>query len=502
MKLYQTFELTYTAPAPVGSWVDVDLTAVFTLNGKTTTVKGFYDGGETYRIRYYPSEVGECSWTVSGIVSDAGSEAVEASDAKGIVRAEGTRFRYDNGDWFYPMGTTIYAMVSQPEELVDTTIETLSKNPFNKVRMCVFPKHYDFNHNEPPLFAFAFKDEKPDVTHPDPAYWQMLERRLAQMSELGIQSDLIIFHPYDKWGFAKMPLEDCMVYLDYLTRRLSAIPNVWWSLANEYDIMRDFQLEWWSQFAAFIGENDPYHHLLSNHNMIRLWDFNEPNTTHCCIQGRFYDETGKLIDKYNKPVLFDEMCYEGNIHHSWGNISGREMARRFWVTCAQGGYATHGETFLNEEECLWWAQGGKLIGESPARIAFLRETLESLPGPLSPGLFGSRGFAAIDPDKITEEQKQHPMAKLFLTMPKEDLARFMSAVNSFGSHYEDQVYLKYLDKECPIHAPFSLPEDGDYTVYAIDTWEMTRTVALEHASGSVNVPLPGKEAMAILAVKE
>ena len=43
MKQYEVFELQFTAPAPTGSWVDVDLSATFTLDGVSTTVKGFYD---------------------------------------------------------------------------------------------------------------------------------------------------------------------------------------------------------------------------------------------------------------------------------------------------------------------------------------------------------------------------------------------------------------------------------------------------------------------------
>lgn len=73
----------------------------------------------------------------------------------------------------------------------------------------------------------------------------------------------------------------------------------------------------------------------------------------------------------------------GNVPFGWGNISGFELVNRIWTVCMQGGYCTHGEAFLNEEEILWWSKGGTLIGESPSRIRFLRELLESLPGPLT-----------------------------------------------------------------------------------------------------------------------
>jgi hypothetical protein len=51
--------------------------------------------------------------------------------------------------------------------------------------------------------------------------------------DLGIQADLILFHPYDHWGFAAMTQKECEDTLSYAARRLSAFPNLCWSLANE-----------------------------------------------------------------------------------------------------------------------------------------------------------------------------------------------------------------------------------------------------------------------------
>jgi hypothetical protein len=35
----------------------------------------------------------------------------------------------------------------QSEELQRQTLETLRTAPFNKIRMCVFPKSYEYNHS-------------------------------------------------------------------------------------------------------------------------------------------------------------------------------------------------------------------------------------------------------------------------------------------------------------------------------------------------------------------
>ena len=38
----------------------------------------------------------------------------------------------------------------------------------------------------------------------EPAFFAHLERRIAQLGELGIAADLILFHPYDRWGYATL----------------------------------------------------------------------------------------------------------------------------------------------------------------------------------------------------------------------------------------------------------------------------------------------------------
>ena len=506
MKQYEMKEFVFSGKAPEGSQAQVDVSAVFTCAEESVTVKGFYAGNGQYKVRFYPRHTGLYQWKVTGAVEDAGEEKCEASvKAHGIVRAEGVHFKYEDGTRYQPFGTTIYALVHQDKELVDTTMKTLSEAPFNKVRLCVFPKHYDFNHNEPEYFAFEKTDGKFDVHKPCFAFWDELETRIAQLERMGIQGDLILFHPYDRWGFSQFTKEECLVYLDYLCRRLSAIPNLWWSLANEFDLMGYFEESWWYDFASFMAENDPYGHLLSNHNCFGYWDFSNKYTTHCCIQDTCVDEVPVLQDKYNKPVVFDECCYEGNIIHPWGNISAFEMVNRFWIAVVCGGYCTHGETYMDDSDVLWWARGGVLHGESPARIAFLRDIVESLPGPID-FYPGQRGIFSLEQiQKLREKgvnKEQNVFVRGLLTMSDERVKEFISRHKEIQGHCGEDAYIRYYRRQCTTTGELSLPESGSYRVDVIDVWEMTRTTALTGVNGNVKVALPGKEGIAVLALRE
>lgn len=500
MKQYEVFELVISGERPVGSDVAVDLAAEFTYeNGESVRVKGFYAGADTYKIRFLPVQTGKVSWKVTGIVQEAGEEVCEANPSgKGIVKAVGTHFEYQNGERFSPFGTTVYALGHQDKALIEETFASLAEAPFNKVRHCMFPKHYDYNHNEPEYYAFEKKEDGSwDVNHPCFAYWDHMEELIHRLGAMGIQSDLILFHPYDRWKFSEMSMEDNLTYLDYLLRRFAAIPYIWWSLANEYDLCFAKTMEDWHTIEQYVHDNDPYGHLLSNHNCFKFYDFSRENITHCCLQTAAMHRVDEFIKKYNKPVVYDECCYEGDIQHSWGNISGFEMASRFWKGCVQGAYVTHGETFYSEDEVLWWARGGKLKGESPKRIAYLRKFIEELPGALEP--WDAPWMIQVLAMKDSEEAKNVPVVGLICSVDPVDLEDMAWKDAQFGGHIGEQVYVKYLGSQTCRLFFFNLPETHKYKIEVIDIWKMTRTTLFEEASGNTRCMLPGKEGIAVVA---
>ena len=63
----------------------------------------------------------------------------------------------------------------------------------------------------------------------------------------------------------------------------------------------------------------------------------------------------------------------------------------------------------------------------------------------------------------------------------------------------EQAYIKYFARQCAALCSLTLPEDKKYEVEIIDVWEMTRTTVLEEACGWVEVRLPGKEGIAVMA---
>ncbi len=450
------FELVLNGPSHGNPFVGIQLSATFEQGDKRIEVPGFYDGAGVYRVRFSPDTEGLWTYATRSNAEELHGHTGElhvdaASDGNhGPVRvAHQYHFAYADGTPYKPIGTTCYAWTSQPTALQEQTLRTLAKSPFNKVRMCVFPKRYTWNENDPELYAFEGTPPNHwDFSRYNPAFFHHLERRIDQLAELGIQADLILLHPYDqgRWGFDRMSDEADDRYLRYIVSRLASFRNVWWSLANEWDFMEHKQESDWDRMIDVVTKADPFNRLTGIHNGYLLYNHNNPKLTHASIQnGSAAEDAARAVlyrDAYRKPIVLDEVKYEGDIPLRWGNLTAEEMVHRFWQGTIAGTYVTHGECYLCDDDVLWWAKGGELKGESPARIAFLKQVLEDAPA------------TGIDPI----DKWQH--------------------TNVAGKPAE--YYLIYFGRQTPAEWEFVLPrhelKDGmKFSVDILDTWNMNVT---------------------------
>ena len=247
-------------------------------------------------------------------------------------------------------------------------------------------------------------------------------------------------------------------YVRYVVARLAAYRNIWWSLANEYDFMRTKTDADWDRFFQLVQHDDPYQHLRSIHNGYRIYDNSRPWVTHASIQnGAAVEDPGRAElyrDAWRKPVVYDEVKYEGNLESArWGHLTGEELVHRFWCGTVAGTYVGHSEYFTDPHGVVWLGEGGVLKGESPPRLAFLRRILED-------------GPAEIDPIDSWQDTRMGGVA--------------------------GEYYLLYFAREAPAAWPFLLPQghapwwpcaipyerlaDGmQFRVDVIDTWNMTIT---------------------------
>lgn len=491
-------------------FTDYEVTATFNGEKETVTVYGFYDGDGVYKVRFMPSYEGMYTYVAKGNAlekEEAGNFEVMPVISErnhGPVGVTKKRYLvYEDGTPYYSIGTTCYAWVNQRDELQEQTLTTLKNSSFNKIRFCFFPKYYLYNLKEPISYPYVrgeskgqdkeqvqrmfrmklhVEEEVADITDFDcyrfnVEHFRRFDKQIMELREMGIEADLILFHPYDKWGFSTMKKECDELYLKYVVARYGAYRNVWWSMANEYDLMAKRE-EDWEDYGHLVQNTDPYGHLRSIHNCMKFYDYSRDWIMHCSMQRidlyRHVEGTNEYLDQYDKPVVWDEIAYEGNVDMGWGNITGEELVRRFWEAFMRGGCAGHGETYMHPQDILWWSHGGVLHGTSEPRFAFLHEIMTQTPG----------GFLKLGGGMFDEV--------VGIPVDEEKTGGFEPNFCSYEIHY--------LGFGRPSFRCFDLPEDRKFRIEVIDTWNMNISDMGVH-SGYTKIVLPGRQYMAIRLIE-
>lgn len=146
VEIWKKFEVRLTAAVTGNPFTDVYLFAVFT-NGKIRKkVRGFYNGENTFIIRFMPQELGEWQYTTESNCVDlsglSGSFLCIQADVENhgpVITKNQMYFEYSDGASYMPFGTTLYGWHFQDADWKEKTLELLKQNRFNKVRMTVFP---------------------------------------------------------------------------------------------------------------------------------------------------------------------------------------------------------------------------------------------------------------------------------------------------------------------------------------------------------------------------
>lgn len=468
------FEIALKGPFAGNPFKDVSLAAEFTQEHRTVQVKGFYDGEGTYRVRFMPDTVGRWSYATKSSAAELNGHAghvtcVEAKQGNHgpVTTAHRFHFEHADGTAYFPFGTTTYAFLFTSEENAANSLAGM-KGSFNKSRVCVLPKPLGLGAQMLPFpNSGAGADGRGganDYTRFNPAYFQMIEKRIVELQAAGVEADCILFHPYDAWGYKAMPNDVDDFYLRYVVARLSAFRNVWWSIANEYDLVKAKTMSDWDRFFRIVQTEDPYGHLRSIHHSGVIYDHSKAWCTHASLQSYDFERSAERRAAWNKPIVYDEIQYEGDVERRWGNLSAEEMTRRFWLATVRGSYASHGEVFVAAESGpraheSTWSDAGRLRGESAARIKWMHDLVSR---------YTKTGLTEVE-----------------------------------GSYYlcagtPNELYLWFFDYHRPARYEFPLPNTGEFEAAMIDPFEMKETKLPGTFSGKSRVALPNRPFQAIV----
>ncbi|HEY9291503.1 MAG TPA: DUF5605 domain-containing protein [Microlunatus sp.] len=385
-------------------------------------------------VRFSPDRIGTWSYRVLDSEGEpAGQGTMECvppgPDNHGpVVIADELRFSHADGTAYTPIGTVARWWHLQDRSIRDATLAQLAEAPFSKIRMDVG----------------AADASKP----PTPEELDRLESAVAALGALPVQAELVIF---DRGLFGDHEF-DWRHYLRGLVARFAAFRNVTWCLAVDPDRWDQragstgLTEQFWDDALALLAEAD-HGQRLRTVQAGPGFDFGRELITHCSLrhdQPRF---CSTLTQRYRKPVLLDSVGMEGDASEAEGSRSAEDLVDDIWEAVCRGGFAGHGEWYDNR----WWAIGGELKGAAAPRLAMLRSIIDQAP----PGLaYGSASYDA-------------------------------STLEVPGAYY-----LQYLGAHRFRHRRFDLPEDADFRVEVIDTWNLQIEVVAERVRGEFLLELP------------
>ncbi len=486
---WEVFEVALQGPSSGNPFIEQRLQGIFTGKNESIVTEGFYDGDGIYKIRFMPSFFGRYSFILKGSFLDSTLSgrfvvAEAAEDNHGPVRTANTyHFSYEDGTPFNPVGTTSHAWHLKYDGDIAASMKVLKTSGFNKVRFSIFPRHNEYSLDDPQYFPYegtamsthvltkgnvqeyTGRNEGNDFNYSrfNPEYFRHLETCITELGKAGLEADLVLFHPYDRWGFASMNDKENDLYISYVMNRLAGYHNVWWSLADGWDADQNKNLKDWEHYADLLVRKDPYHHLRSIHNYREVYDSTRPWITHASIHIDDLYKSAEYADhfrvRFHKPVIMDDLGSEGNLPNGWGSLSPEEMTRRFWETAIRGGYPGHSEMYLDDEEHIWSEHGTVLRGESWKRAVFLKQILNEVPG---------NGLAQFDAGN-----------DCVACVPE---AEYTEAVKT--------QYLYYFSFLRPSYRCFYIDDATDFVVEIIDTYAMTvKRFGIMHGHFKVELPL-------------
>ena len=432
LEIYNVYETSVAGPSDGNPFKDIVVTSTFIApSKKEITINGYYDGSGIYKFRFMPNELGHWKYFTNSnnpnVEDKTGdfqvTNATSTNKGPVIVKQninttkERAHFIYMvTNETYFESGTTSYGWTEGSSSMTSKTINTIkylyTNNIFNKIRMTILPIYGSWQHIEPDLFPYtgSMDNNWNNYTEFNVTFWQQFDSYITQLQDIGIIIDLILFHPYDKWGFKCMGGKDMdtydtsndIFYLKYVIARYGAFRNIWWSMGNEFDrvgckakginnsVPDDSTFPIWDELFEGLVKYDANFPLRekSIHQGMIMYNYSREWVTHFSVQCLQNVDYKYYLNKYNvvnKPIVLDEVQYEGNLSAAWGNLTAIEELDRFWMGTSLGVMMGHSECLLPNDidntsatAITWWNYGVELKGESYMKIKWLNSFMRDI----------------------------------------------------------------------------------------------------------------------------
>lgn len=351
-----------------GNPFDVDLRGEFTgPGGVQLVVPGFYDGENTWIIRFSPTAVGHWSMRTSSqaaalngrLETDIECSANTNPAVHGgllVDPANRHHFLYEDGTRYFLMGYEadwLWAvdMKDPARKAMRHLIDQIASRGFNHLIVNVFAydtswskgKMNEWDYGPPEMFVFGGSNEKPDYSRLNPAFFKLYDGMMQALQDKGIVAHLM-FKVYNKMVNWPPPgSDDEQRYFRYVTARYQAFCNVVWDFSKESYNEPDKKLQ--KRLMDLIRSTDGYHRLTTAHDN-DIYDWNPGLNSNLDFRTDQEHKDWKEMLIFDRefrqwPVVNSELYYERGvddlpsypIKQDW-----QEMVRGAYEVYLSGGY--------------------------------------------------------------------------------------------------------------------------------------------------------------------
>ena len=352
----------------------LDVSATFQgPNGERLTIPGFYDGENTWKVRFSPVAPGQWQYTTRceadpGMHARRGAIECIPNANPGIHgglkvdRDHPHHFIYEDGTRFFLLGFEadwIWALdMSDPDiPNLKSFIDTVAAHGFSHVVMNAYAhdtswakgKSSPWDYGPPQMFAWEGTNDKPDHSRMNLPFWRHYDRVVAYLQERGIIAHIMlrVYNKMVNWPKNASPEDE--LYYKYIVARYQAFSNVIWDFSKEAHNEKDAQYK--LAVIKAIKKWDAYHRLVTVHDDNRNYDngnYNPANGGADFRSDQQHSRWGETILAQRKarswPVVNIEYGYERGVDKlpTYGVMQDwQEVLRRTYEVICAGGYPNY-----------------------------------------------------------------------------------------------------------------------------------------------------------------
>lgn len=349
--------------------LEIDATFTHPGTGTTLTLPGYYDGNDTWKIGFMPTETGPWDYVTASLDPDlnnvTGSLSVVDSGLPGILKADPSnprKWKYSEGPYVLPMSFRLDLFT---EDGTDQRITEIADFLADQVGGQMLEGRLTREVGAPtfPIFAGNWQDHKFDL-----ANWDRFNRRLDILAARGLGFHLMFYSDdggTPAWG-AQSATEQLL--MRYTVARVAGYHTIVFNTGIDIIEYRPLQ-SWYDWFGQEIKNLDPYGHPISSRY--------GGGSGNLVMQGQTFDSRGDktaIINDMtgyfaisNVPVSMDDAWSENAPEAANRNkdFTEHDIRRAVWKAVVSGGLGV----LIRGTNLMW--------GDLYFRIADFETDLES-----------------------------------------------------------------------------------------------------------------------------